>query len=354
MIQFIAPISGTMLSEKAGNIKNGRLFISVVLSAPPCRSITVNGIRTADSAGCYTAEVPLDRYENKLTARDEATGETAEATIYWLKNSSMKYRLSLDDNIWFLQDIAKNNYDSLFDNSYLKMYRGLHEIYGTKIHLNLYYCCPQFGGFDLTQFPDKYRGEWENNSDWLRLSFHALKDLPDDPYTGASYEQAYEECEMVRREIKRFAGEALMRDYTTIHWSSGSREAVRAFRANGYKAIQSGYVGYVISYYLDDETYFAAIPKYGWYKDLSEDMIFTTYNVVLNSYSPENVVKELDKFAAENPLNGFCEILCHEQYFYPHYSHYLPDLRDRVEAGIKWCVEHGYEPSFRSELMQPW
>ena len=84
------------------------------------------------------------------------------------------YRLSLDDNIWFLQDIARSGYASLFDNPYLRMYRDIHEQYGTKVHINIYYECPENGGFTLREFPDRYQPEWERNADWLRLSLYQI------------------------------------------------------------------------------------------------------------------------------------------------------------------------------------
>ena len=35
-------------------------------------------------------------------------------------------------------------------------------------------------------------------------------------------------------------------------------------------------------------------------------------------------------------------LLIHEQYFYPFYEAYLPDYKERVMAGVRWCEEHGY------------
>ena len=49
------------------------------------------------------------------------------------------YRLSVDDNIRFLENISKHpEYTSIFDDPYLKMHRELHEKYGTKTHFNLF------------------------------------------------------------------------------------------------------------------------------------------------------------------------------------------------------------------------
>ena len=50
-----------------------------------------------------------------------------------------KYRFSLDDNIWVFRDIARNNYSSIFENDYLALLKSIHEEFGTKIQLNVYY-----------------------------------------------------------------------------------------------------------------------------------------------------------------------------------------------------------------------
>nr|MBQ4319332.1 hypothetical protein [Clostridia bacterium] len=118
-IRFLTPIDGTMLCDKAGMVDKNALLVDITLKAAPGRRITVNGLKTTDNAGYYTIKYPLTAYENKLIARDTESGDYTEATIYRLKDASMKYRLSLDDNIWFFQDIVKNNYKSLFDNPYL-------------------------------------------------------------------------------------------------------------------------------------------------------------------------------------------------------------------------------------------
>lgn len=121
------------------------------------------------------------------------------------KNASLRriYRLSLDDNTWFLQDLARNvdRYQSMFDNPYLGFFREVHTCYGTKVHANIYFECLEHGGFRFTEMPDRYRAEWAANADWLHLSLHARADKPDEPYIRASYDQARSDCEQVNTEI---------------------------------------------------------------------------------------------------------------------------------------------------------
>ena len=51
--------------------------------------------------------------------------------VVWDRFSSPRYDFALDDNIFFLRDIARQRYASHFDCFYLKMLRDWHRKYGT-------------------------------------------------------------------------------------------------------------------------------------------------------------------------------------------------------------------------------
>ena len=116
-----------------------------------------------------------------------------------------KYRFSIDDNIWVFKDLARNNYSSIFENLYLDLLKSVHERFGTKIQLNIYY---KTDGFNLSEMPDRYKGEWESVSDWLRLSFHAYSD--NTRYNDCDYETMKRDVELVHSEILRFAGKKII------------------------------------------------------------------------------------------------------------------------------------------------
>lgn len=148
----------------------------------------------------------------------------------------MSYRFSLDDNIFLFADLSEQTYASLFDQPYLKFLRELHSEYGAKIQLNCYF---ETEGFCLRDMSGKYREEWEENADWLRLSFHARKDDPPNPYAEADYQELYQDCNMVQEEIRRFAGEKTLDLYTTLHYCQAAPEGVRALRDCGIKGLVS-------------------------------------------------------------------------------------------------------------------
>jgi hypothetical protein len=220
-IKFITPIDGDMLNDYDGRISEGSLKTEVKISAPQGMKLLINGTQAGFSGGIYSAIVVLKDYKNIIEANDTVSGEKKSIEVYRLKNVVNRYRLSLDDNIWFLKDINANagKYKSIFENPYLGMLKQVHDTFGTKIHLNLFY---QTDGFNLSQMTDKYRSEWKDNAGWLRLSFHALQEFPDRPYLTAGYDQVKHDCILVIDQIRRFAGEELMGPVTTLHWGAAN------------------------------------------------------------------------------------------------------------------------------------
>jgi len=354
-VRFLNPVDGDILSDKAGEITSGgALMVTVTVSAPAGRAVTVAGMPAFPCGeGTYRAAVPLKSGQNRLAA--EADGERDEIDVYRRPNATSRYRLSLDDNIWWLQDIARrqNEYRSLFDNPYLGFLREAHERYGTRVHCNLYYECPEFGGFCLTDMPDRYKSEWRANADWLHLSFHAKADLPDRPYLTADYETVRGDAEAVTREIVRFAGDEVLPSETTLHWGAVTRDGVRALHDAGARTL-AGYLCLdkkgepLVSYYLSADE-IRHIDRYGMWYDRREDVTFSKIDVVLNEGTREGNLEKLETAYATHPEKGFWEFLMHEEYFYPFYRAYLPDFKERVTAALAWAERKGLTPSFLTE-----
>ncbi|MFC2116251.1 hypothetical protein ACFLTU_07230 [Bacteroidota bacterium] len=351
-IRFLNPIDGDMLCEYDGRVENGGLSTSVKIEAPSGSKIMVNGVDTRYVDNLFLSNVHLKDYENVIEVEDGISGEKQSITIYWLKNFTNKYRLSLDDNIKFLKDISDNanKYKSIFENSYLALLKEVHETYGTKIHVNIYY---QMEGFNLSHMTTKFKNEWRENAEWLRLSFHALQNDPDKPYLNAGYEQVKADCDMVNEQILRFAGEELMGPVTTLHWGAGTLEGCRALRDSGYTAL-AGYFRMdddsPVSYYLDMEKGEHVNNRSIW-RDMQEDIIFSKIAIVINSHDLNQIVPYLDDYKKGPHATGFMDLMIHEQYFYPTYRDYQPDYRQKVLTTVKWASENGYKPAFLSECI---
>lgn len=351
-LTFISPVDGDMLSKYDGKVTSGNLLTKVSISAPSGRQIKINRTEAKYDGKVYHADIELTGYENIIEAADIKTGEVQSIKIFWLKNVDDKYRLSLDDNIWFMQDITSNSgrYKSIFENSYLGFLKEVHDQFGTKIHLNLYY---QTDGFNLSQMTDKYRNEWRENSEWLRLSFHALQNDPDRPYIKAGYDEVKKDCQSVDEQIRRFAGEELTGPVTTLHWGEARVEGCRALRDQGYRAL-AGYFSTegpdTVSYYLNDEQRLHVNRRFLW-RDNNEGIIFSRMAMVINLFETGQVVPYLNSLRSDSHKPAYVDLMIHEQYFYSFYKAYQPDYREKVISSVRWAEENGYQSAFLSECI---
>ena len=358
-IDFIFPDDGVMLTKATGTPTEKGIEITVSLDASSGRRMTLNGEPMKETLfGIYTRTIELSEYRTALVARDEDSGEECAIDVYYLKKGYKKYRFSLDDNIRFLLNLTKNKdvYKSMFEDPYLAMLKKVHDTYGSKFHVNIYYETPLYGGFNLTEMTDKYKDEWKANSDWLRLSFHANANAPNRPYAHVSYEQMYFEAERVHKEILRFAGEeAFAGTVTTVHFGDCSVEGARALRDLGYRAFVSVYDkterGIDIRMYLDSEKC-EILRKYGFYYDKEENIYHFKYNGNVQHISPDEIAAQFDEHVVERPNYLFMDICLHEQYFYPDYARYQPTYPEKFDISARWCQEHGYEPMFMDEIFE--
>lgn len=349
---FISPVDGDMLSKYDGKEFSGNLLTKVRIKAPSGQQIKINGKETKFDGSVYHAEIELTGYENIISAADSKTGEKQSIKVFWLKNVVDKYRLSIDDNIWFLKDISVNSskYKSIFENPYLKFLKELHDKYGTKIHLNLFY---QTDGFNLSQMTDKFKSEWKDNAGWIRLSFHAMQEFPDRPYLMAGYDQVKNDCILVKDQIRRFAGEELMGLVTTLHWGAANEDGCRALKDQGYRAL-AGYFNAEgpdpVSYYLSDEKRLQINNRFLW-KDNRMELILSRMAIVINTLKLEEIVPYLDSLTTDGHRPPYADLMIHEQYFYPSYTNYQPDFRDKVITSVKWAADKGYKPAFLGECV---
>lgn len=352
-IKFISPIDGDMLNERDGKITNGNLITTIKIAAPSGSCIKVNGIKADYINGIYQADVILKNYKNSIELEEKSTGYRKSIEVYWLRNFANKYRLSLDDNIFFLKDISENanRYKSIFDNPYLGFLKQVHNKYGTKIHINIYY---ETDGFNLSQLTDKFKNEWQANSGWLRLSFHAYANEPDRPYMNASYEKVRSDCEKVVAQIRRFAGDEMTGPVTTLHWGEATVEGCRGLRDAGYKCLPCDFnVDNNLapcSFYLDVDQRRHINKRLIW-RDNKEGLIFVRCTIIIDTHKLENIVPFLDNVKKDPHSSAYIDLLIHEQYFYPFYRAYQPDYRQKVLTAVKWAADNGYSPALLEECV---
>lgn len=344
-VRITEPPDGAILNRHDGALADGGLRIVVKgTCTKPVHAVKVNGKSVVIKDGRFEVPVVLSQWENKVTV-DAAAHAHDQALIYWDRDSKPRYRFSVDDNIWFLRDIARNadRYKSIFENPYLAFWKSMHTKYGAKIHFNIYY---ETDGFNLSQMPGKFKPEWQANRDWIRLTFHARADKPDKPYIKATGAQIGADYRLITREIERFAGRELLSSATTVHWGEATLDGVRALRAEGIKLL-AGYFEFekgvpVVSYYLDAPRVKHLMGRDYW-KDTKEDVLFVRHDIVINTLPLDKIVPHLEKVAADPHQSELMELMIHEQYFYPDYKNYQPDFRQKVERTIEWATKKGYK-----------
>lgn len=365
--RFLFPIDGDCINIRDGITVNGGLdFTAKMASAPGCQ-LTVNNIPANEENGVYSVQLHVEPGLNTLHAQNETDGTTAIISVYFLPSAVNKYRISSDDNILFLADITANqdSYTSIFDNPYLSVYKKAHDLYGAKVHLNLFYEFDQEAAkyftdirpdFNLSMMTDKFKPEWEANADWLKLSFHARKEFPPCPYQYASAETITADYLSVRKEVLRFAGEATFSpDVTTIHYGEANPACVAALRDLGLKAL-TGYFE-IGSTGVPLVAYYAPIPltlhigERDFWRDTEMGVTFGRIDRVTNIGTFESVMEDLHNIIAHPHRGGLVSIMIHEQYFHQDYLGYLPDFEARVLEPAKLLFESGYEGSLIKEVI---
>ena len=360
-VAFVKPIDGDVLNRYDGSKVGEKLIVDFFVKAEKGKEVFVNGKKAEYSDGLYVVSLPVLEGDNKFKA--ECGGECDEINIKRIEKTAGKYRLSSDDNIIFLANINKNKdvYKSIFDDPYLSVYKKAHDLYGTKVHLNIYYAMPEHPDFskkrdyfDLSMMTDKFKAEWEDNSGWLKLNFHAYADKPDKPYIDADYNKVYGDCERVMKEIRRFAGDRALSDETTIHWGATTEEGTKAARDLGLKAL-AGYMKIegsrtVVSYHYPKPLVSYLERRDFWY-DKSLDVYICKTDNVLNLHTPEDIEGLLNTLYTDKHRSGFIELMIHEEYFYEDYMAHLPDFEKRVLTACRFASDHGYEPAFLTEAL---
>lgn len=352
MLKIDEPFHGAVLNWRHGTVVDGGLEVRVRGEALLRDRVTVNG-RPAERAGtAFFAPVVLREKETDLVAVAEGpTGRREHRVrVVWDRASRPRYRFSIDDNSFFLRDIARQGYASLFDCFYLRNLRDLHRRYGAKFVLNIYYTTGD--GFELPQFPDRYRGEWADQADWLKLAFHAYQNVPDRPYQYAPAARLAADFDLVAEQILRFAGEATYSPPTVIHWAMVPVEAWPVLVERGVRMLSAipAFRGgaWDIQYFLDDSRS-EYLSRHDALKDFDSGLIFSNVDLICNNTPLERIVPTLEALRTDPNRAEIMDLFTHEQYFWPFYSHYLPDHFQRLEAALRWVTENGYEPVFFHE-----
>lgn len=291
----------------------------------------------------------------------------------------------IDDTIWVLRDITRQKPATLFDNPFMKMLKDAHDKYGLKVQLNLFYRTDSFYGYDqfsLADVTDAYKSEFEANSDWLKMAFHAFEEFPDYPHINATYEDTKWLFENIEKEVFRFAGKNSFSYAVCPHWLPMSKAAVKALKDCGVKLLDAtrgdakeyngdpaslpyGHAARLLQNRQPETKVFSrggrdvaidgSICGYN-HLDIATDNelngnLKTVYNEEIGihmkrySYTTLNLIPyaEIEKDFAPLLDYDFVGITDHEQYFYSDYLAYQPDYADKIMKMCEILTSNGFE-----------
>lgn len=300
----------------------------------------------------------------------------------------------IDDVIWAFRDLTREKPSSLFDNPFFGMLKEANEKYGVKTQLNLFYRTDYAYGMDefcLSEVPDTYKKEFEEASEWLKMTFHARQEFPDYPHVNASYDDVYKLFEMTKKEIVRFAGEKSVAYGVVPHWRPISFEGCKALYDCGVK-ITSATVGIRKEYngdpsslpyghavrllinrkpetmtfvrnskdtaiaqsicgynHIDDVSLDDGAKNLRYLKDEKTGLCLKNLcnGLFLNLFSDEELQKEL-----KTKLNDeLVAVGNHEQYFYKDYFNYQSEYAKKILTLGRMMKEAGIEPIFIEDVI---
>lgn len=250
---------------------------------------------------------------------------------------------TVDDNIRFLKELTQEPRGSIFDHPYLAMYKRLHERFGLKAQLNLFYEMPEF---DLSMVTGRYYEQFRANADWLKMSFHSQWENVR-PYEFSDYQEVYRDCKGVNDQIQRFAGPEVLGKTTTIHYCRTTEDGLRAMKDMGTKGLlglfgtaQEPRTSYSVPDSFGDAVRAGEVIEYQGVKIASIDM-------VINMIKQEQLIPELEILLDHNQIR----VMIHEQYFYPDYPAYQENFERKLETVFTFMENHGYVSRFFEEML---
>lgn len=362
--RFTEPFDGGVIHEECGPPVLGTetgpdgkkmLKIRVAGSVPPGAKLelfTADGreIPASVQDGAFQAVALLKDRITEIKARTTINGAPREirTRVVWAKNSYRRFRCYIDDHSFFFRDICAKNYKSIFDCFYLARLRELHRNFGAKINLNCFNTTPD-RDFRLSMFPDKYKSEFEDNADWLRLAFHSENEFPDIPYLDATPEKLAAEFDLVAGELKRIAGSA----YTAglqIHWADVPPDCYRVLADRGVKMLPTrgrrpdAKEKKICDYHLPDDVLEYLCDNQGW-MHFESGLIFYSGSTGGCDWTPVGKIAANILRRIEVPSNShLINIGGHEQYWWPFYKNFVPDIYERYATAFRFVLDRGYKP----------
>lgn len=257
-------------------------------------------------------------------SRNSFKNDKIEGTIHF----------SIDDVNAVFKDLTNNKdkYNSLFEQSFFRYLRNLHERYDAKVTL---YCFYDFNDFCLKDCTTKYSEEFQSCSDWLKLGYHAYNAR--DIFNGGGYQKFIDavfkitgskQCVSQTVRLDRFLGE-----YKEISENSFEKNPL------GIKQLLTADSKTRHSYYLSEEAQ-KEIANFEKWNDSSNSIDFYVTDFRFDDY------KEFPNLLNENDREKEIVVFTHEWLlFFPMRKNLLAYFQKiykakRIKENINDCFEH--------------
>ncbi|MFH1969130.1 MAG: hypothetical protein ABIJ53_02300 [Verrucomicrobiota bacterium] len=360
MFKITNIMHGAILNCEYGRETASGLEIAVKGYADPSDEVRVNNVPCLRARNDFACNVSITKKISEIRA--EATNHEGQfihaIKVVWDKSSFKRYRVFIDDCIFFLTDIHKHGYKSLFECFFLRRLQEMNRRYGVKFVLNCFYR-NDHEPFTLPEFSNRYKSEWLDNAGWLKLSFHAYSEFPDRPYQNASSDKLAGDYDLVRDEIIRFAGAETFCPPIVIHWAMVNPDCLNVLTDRGVRVLSGAFLNartavgqkgggetcLDIGYFLDNIRV-EYLKNNSLVYDFEKGILFEKGDSCCNLDPADTIVRKLETKYGRGNVNHVIALATHEQYSFPFYANYIPDHFERIEAAVKWCAEHNYRPVF--------
>jgi len=246
---------------------------------------------------------------------------------YYVSNDKV-VEFSIDDATEILWDINNNpQWESIFDEERMAMLKQFHETYDADVTLFLY---ENVWDWNIDDFPSKYKNEFEENSDWLKLGWHSYDDQnPED--SGITSSEMIESFNRTYREIERFAGKDSWAKELRLHYWYGDEELMMALSEAG--------IDYI--YYPDRDTI-------GYDFDEKEDELIRQNGSLEKEYNDDSMVYVLTDFRFEDDDRLYDELESVNKDKIVVFTHawIIKDNLDELEDLGQWAKENNYSLNY--------
>ena len=243
------------------------------------------------------------------------------------------FHFSIDDTIDAFSDISNNRYDSIFQNEMFAWLRDLHDEYGVKTSCFVYL---EQADFSLSGCTDRYKYEFEENSDWLRFGFHTKNR---DTTYGSGHELSYDYNQWVT-EMERIVGSTSIDNVVRLQSYQGNYDNIKSVVLYAEQPI----IGLLTADDDRKQYYFSGdvnkfIYSHDTYND--EEMGLMLISTDLRVENVDDVIKKTKEFntASWNNQLGMLEIFTHEWAL-------SMEVKDKVDIFCHWAVDNGYTFEF--------